>query len=389
MPYVPDLIALDYETKDDNGASINYHRDDFRIWSLSAAWRCQDGSIRHFFTVDGPTITRFLKRLSALQTKVVVHNLMFEAGCTMAKYPDIDINWHCDTMFLAALYDGGGEIWEEQDDEDWVAGMGLEKCASRVLPKSSRNHKKEAHDWLKQNHKIRSNFGVHLDKLPLNILERYNNADTAITLKLYEALQAELKEIAVAQDWVGWEQPYQFYKTRAILMAKARITGLPVKQTECKQYVEDIDDQLTSLQNRFREWGGSHIEAIEAENREKILSSVKQEKTKEKYRQAMIDDPSIYQFNINSGKQMAELFVNRLGITPPKLTEKGNPSFSTKTIHLWGDGGKILSEKSNRGIVQSQAANIYVDSLYDGNLHVDAKPIGTRTFRVSGGETKN
>lgn len=389
MTFVPKLIALDFETRDNRGASLDYYRDDFEIWSVSAAWRGPDGAIEHFFTVDGPTIARFLKRLSDLQTKVVVHNLMFETGCTMSKYPDLNINWYCDTMFLAALYDGGGEIWEERDDENWQSGLGLEKCASRILLKQDRRHKKEAHDWLKENHKIRSNFGVYLDLLPLDVLERYNNADTAITLKLYEALNSELTEIAQQQAWAGWEQPYYFYRSRAVLMAKARINGLPIKQSECKQYVTHIDDQLTNLQNRFRKWGGEHIEAIEAENREKILSSVRQEKTKEKYRQAMIEDPSIYQFNINSGKQMAELFVNRLGITPSKLTEKGNPSFSTKTIHLWGDGGKILAEKSNRGIVQSQAANMYVDSLYDGKMHIDAKPIGTRTFRVSGGENKN
>jgi len=387
MKFVPELIALDYETKTPQGASVDYYRDDFEVWSLSAAWRDINGRIVHFFTCDAREIEVFLKRVSDLQIKVVVHNLMFEYGCTKAKYPDLNINWYSDTLFLAMLYDGGGEVWEEQDDEDWLAGQGLEKCASRILRKSDRNHKKEAHDWLKKHHKIRTNHGKHLDKLPLDILERYNNADTEITLKLYEVLAAELGLLAAESEWVGWEQPYYFYKTRCFNMADAKITGIPVDRDDCLRYINEIDQQIADIYQEFKDWAGDALREIEETKFLSILRGYKREKNQATRWEALLEDDSDYRFNINSGTQMADLFVNKMGIKPPKVTEKGNPSFSTKIIHLWGEGGKILAAKNNRGIVQSQAANMYVDSEYDGErIHIDSKPVGARTYRVSGGK---
>lgn len=389
MSFVPEIVALDFETKDSNGASLNYYRDDFEVWSLSATWRGPQGSLAHFFSCNPNQIKRFLTRLNELQTPLVVHNLMFEWGCVMAKYPELDLNWHSDTLFLAASYDGGGRTWEEKPHKDWREGLGLEAVASRILASENHNHKKEAHDYLKTHHKVRSKFGAHLDKLPLDILERYNLADTDITLQLYEVLTEELAEIAEDSGWVGWEQPFQFYKGRCKYMAKARLIGVPVKTEECLQYITDIDDQLKDIKDEFREWGGEHIAEIEQKNIMSHVNSVKTPAAQERKRQDIKDNPEAFHINLNSGKQLKELFVDRLGIKPVKLTPGKAPSFKAADMWQWGVGGKILAKIGDRNLVQAQAANIFVDSMYDGRIHPDSKPIGTRTYRIAGGSRED
>lgn len=389
MTWLPKIVSLDFETVErGKGASLDYYKDQFYIYSLAASWRNQAGEIKSFFTANERTIRAFMKRLHDTQVPVVVQNLMFEWGCTMTQFPDLDINWASDTKFLAASYDGGGRTWEKAPHAGWTEGLGLEAIASRFLPERDHGHKSEAHNWLKEHHGIKTKHGAHLDKLPLDILERYNIADTETTLKLHEVLDAELKEIAEESNWVGWEQPFEFYKGRCKMLAQAKIRGIPTKRDECFQYVKDIDTHIADVITEFRQWGGKHVAAIENVNKESYINAVKTEAYREKRRLYVQENPEEFHINIGSKKQLKELFVDRLGMTAKRLTPKKQPSFAKGVLWQWGEGGKILAKIDDRNLVQSQAANIYVAAEYDGKLHPDCKPNGTRTYRVASSEDR-
>lgn len=385
MTWLPKIVCLDFETCDDRGASLDYYREDFRVWSLAASWRNQAGEIESFFTADDKTIRAFMKRLHDTQVPVVVQNLMFEWGCTMAKFPDLNINWASDTMFLAASFDSGAHSWEKPDRPGWTPGLSLEAIASRVLPEQDHGHKATAYQWLQDNHNIKNRFGANLHLLPEDILKQYNIADTETTLKIYEILDAELAEIAVNTDWVGWRQPFEFYKGRCFGLAQNKVRGLPVDLTAAQNYVEQIDAELADIERQFRSWGGDHISRLEAQWALDYVNGVKTERGRASRKTKLEADPSIAKFNINSANHLKALFVDTLNMEIQATTPTGKPSFAAADLKHWGEGGRILSLKGKRKIVQAQAANIFVNSQYDGKLHIDTKPLGAVTYRVSGG----
>ena len=71
------LVACDIETRDGRGASYEYWRPDFRIFSMSLAWRDDAGQIVHWFSTDSLKIAQQLLKLSQEQARLIIHNLSF------------------------------------------------------------------------------------------------------------------------------------------------------------------------------------------------------------------------------------------------------------------------------------------------------------------------
>ena len=103
------IVAIDYETSDSRGASFQYFRKDFKIFSLSCCWRNASGEIVYWFGTRSDAIAQKLAQLARDRVLIVAHNLPYEMGCTTNCYPHIKLNWHADTMRLTQLRDGGGE----------------------------------------------------------------------------------------------------------------------------------------------------------------------------------------------------------------------------------------------------------------------------------------
>lgn len=407
MTKLPDIVALDYETIDGRGASFEYFRKDFRILSLSLTWRNEAGDLESWFSTRQLTIHDKLRWLADNQIPVVVHSFSFEYGVTRALYPDLELNWHQDTMRLAALRDGGGDEFSEpvftqeqlidielgdidEDDvrKEWAKKFGnsLEACARRFLPPQNQDHKQVAHTYLKENHGITKHFGRYLHLLPLSQLRQYNIADTETTLLVYEDCMKFF-----AETGFNLERDKQLYMMRAKHISEAYIRGVRVDRDKLYTYICEIEAEIAAIEDEFFTTFVTELRQVRKEIyrglRDEMLA-LKTERSRQKRWEAYMSGKykDRMSFNLNStAKHLPMLFVDALGIQPKFHTKTGRPSFKSSHLPQWGRGGEILLKRQKRLLVLKQAVAIYLSAEYDGLLHPAVKAAGTRTNRVSSG----
>lgn len=402
------IVAIDFETLDSRGASFEYFRRDFRVFSMSCCWRSPEGALTYWFSTDPLKISQKLVALSQTQDRIVVQNLGFERGVMRACYPNIQLNWHADTMRLTQLRDGGGDEYGEPtltleqeisrelgelDEEDlkkkWKKSMGngLEAASARFLPEASHEHKKPAHDWLKENHGIEKSHGQYLHLLPLDLLEAYNNADTRNTLMLYESHVAFFEEIKY-----DWSRDWMLYSNRARLMSGAYYDGICIDQPALMKVILDLEAEIGAMEAEFLAAVEPHLKALRhlrlLNYIQKNVGTKKTEKGRLKHIEGIKAgkyDDKWKDFKMGSTQQLAQLFVEVLGMKYKFTTPKGAPSFKTTHLGQWGEYGLILQKRKKRLLVLQQAANTYISAMHDGKTHPSVKVAGTRTGRTAGG----
>lgn len=406
------LVALDIETSDSRGASLEYFRRDFKVDSLSLAWH-EGEEIKHWFSENPMQITQMLAILAQKQTPIIVHNLAFEYGVLTSKYPHLKLNYVADTMRLAQLWDAGGpeyadmeefpltpdqmieyELGSLSDDDikrlaNKTKGMSLEACARRFLPEEYHNHKSMAADYLREHHGIKAKFGQYLHLLPTEILEEYNNKDTEITLLLYHELTEYLNSVQFdsAQDW-------KLYTLRVRLMREAYVKGIKVNRDALYEYIVSIESEIAQIEQEFRTKYADSLDKLAELKLENLMDTwvrgeelKKEEARLQRWLRVITgqEDKRFKEFNINSGAQLGQLFVDVMGMTPKFLSPKGAPSLKATHLHQFGDAGNMLKKRKKRILVLQQCINVYLASAYDGRVHCNIKVAGTRTNRVAGG----
>ena len=371
-------ISLDIETLNGEGKSdYRWWKPGFHIQSMALSWR--DGEIRSWFSADPSQIKRAIYQLAGTSRPLIVHNLAFEKGVFETLYPDLEFNWFCDTMRLAQLNDNGGD-WRDQifsdigeldDEESPDLGLSLEAVASRVLQRDHHHHKQERDDALRAMG-VRSRFGGHIHLLSGDVLERYNIADTTITLEVFEAL-APLLEGVWQRDWI-------FYHNRTKLMNNAYRRGISINIDALEQYIREIDADVDRVESVFKKFHENTLTLWQS------WSNIPPE-----------------MFNVGSNKQLKELFCTIMGMTAKHMTKKGEervkkkeitreealkeyPSFQSKHLSDWGESGLILIQRRKRLLVLSQAlCTLEMAKQGGGRAHPEQRVAGTRTNRVSGG----
>lgn len=403
------IVAIDYETCDSRGASFEFFRKDFRVFSLSCCWRDpKTNEPKTWFSVDRFKIAQKLKQLETSGAKIVAHNLPFEMGVTNACYPHIKLNWYADTMRLTQLRDGGGpefgtptltleqeiavelgEMSEKDVNKLWqkTRGNSLEASVSRFLGSEYHDHKKPAHDWLEKNHGITKDHGQYLDKLPHAMLEEYNNADTLTTLLLFEDHIKYFEEIGF-----DWTRDRVLYFNRARLMTRAYQRGIKINQEALFSYILELEAEIETIEQDFLKAIDKYLPRVRRirllNYLDKKVSSIKTTKGRKSHIKGIIEgkrDSEWKDFNPGSSAQLAILFVEVMGLDVQFTTPKGSPSMKTTHLNQWGDTGLMLQKRKKRLLVLTQAVNTYISSLYDGRTHPSVKISGTRTGRVAGG----
>jgi len=372
-------IALDIETVDADGiASFRWWLPGFRILSLALSWR--DGfDVKSWFSTNPNEIKKALLRLEMTKAQLVAHNLAFEKGVFDTHYPAYKLNWYADTMRLAQLHDNGGD-WRDlvfnNDVLDPEAspdlGVSLEAAASRVLGKDLHHHKAERDQFLKETHGIRSKQGGFIHLLPVDILERYNVADTTVTLDLYEALGPILDGL--------WQKDWDLYVSRVNLMNGAYRRGISIDILKLGEYILRLDAEIDAIEAQFTQFHTTNIQI---------------------WGRSYQTSPEM--FNVGSNLQLKQLFVGVLGQIGSHITEKGEklikegvitrqaalseyPSFQSKHLSDWGPSGEILAKRRKRLLVLSQAqSTLWMAEQGQGRIHPEVRVAGTRTNRVSGG----
>jgi hypothetical protein len=374
-------IAVDIETVNGEGkADFRWWKPGFKILSLALSWRGLE--IESWFTADPAEIDRAVRRLAATRRPLIVHNLAFEMGVFETLYPDLEFNWHADTMRLAQLNDNGGD-WRDQvfnslgdldEEESPDLGLSLEAVASRVLQRDLHHHKNERDDYLRTIG-IRSKFGAHIHLLPGPILERYNIMDTSVTLELFETLAPLLDGV--------WQKDWQLYYNRAKLMCSSYRRGILIDTAQLQAYIYELDAKIDEIEQEFVK---SNEEGIK--------------------KWAELTQNPVDSFNCGSNKQLKELFCDVMGMTAGHITKSGEekvkkkeltreealkkyPSFQSKHLSDWGPAGKILEKRRKLLLVLSQAlSTLVMAEKGGGRVHPEQKVAGTRTNRVAGGESE-
>lgn len=396
-----DVVCIDYETVRVNPdgtmyASPDFWYPDFRV--LSCAFASELGTV---YRKGEDAVGEVLRYLADRGTKIVVHNLGFEQGVTICRYPDINVNWHADTMRLAQNYDLGGkedefewvtdpdEILEEGDEPTKkrypLSGLSLVKCARRNLG-DAEDHKKEAHDWIYANvpECKKGKAGQYLDRLPEDILERYTVADAVTTLRLYEfyTTQFELWEF-------DWTFDHMLYKSTTTQVVLAKIRGINVKRDKLSDYASKVAGEIANIEKDFRTKYAKEISEVELDRAMKYILKVKTIKgQRNRYKKYVNGDPKTVKeirFNVGSNTQLAALFVDKLGIVPKFFTDKGSPSFKSAMLGQWGEGGELLKTRRKRMLVLTQSTSLYHLSADDGKWHLGLKVAAAASGRLAGG----
>jgi DNA polymerase I-like protein with 3'-5' exonuclease and polymerase domains len=366
------IRVIDYET-----SGLNYHSPNFKVVSMAVSWHDEDtDEIKHWFTRDKEQMAKTLNRMAKLGDQIVAHNIAFEMGVTTTCFKglvDLDnLLWWADTARLVQLYDNGGPGTDKQ------ARFGLDQCVIRVLPKQFWSHKKEADTWIKQNVRLQDvkkrKLGRKIpwtvyytkdrapkkkeipgfrDRLPTELLQTYNVADTDNTLRIYDTVTKILGDRGI-----DWTIDNAYYLGITKLIVEAQIRGVKVKQAQLSTHIDVMEQKVESLDQLFRTTYATELEAIETNNGSK--------------------------FNVNSKKQLGELFVGQLGMEPKILTPKGAPSFRSAHFGQWGHGGSLLKDRGKYLKIIEHSTKLLEVSQEDGRWHLGLRTTGTRTGRCAG-----
>lgn len=412
MPAINGPVIIDFETAtiDDLGntkASIEAWRSDFRVISAAASYRDQRNNIISEFVEGEVNVRKLLLRYT--DVPLVAHNIQFEKLVSKCRFPDIYpyMDWKIDTMRLAQVYDNGGRedefrwvlddkgdvIYDNEPAEEFdflkykrekLAGLGLVKCSQRILHHKE-SHKEKAHAWLRENLKVKKGKeGANLDKLPYELLKEYNEADTEVTLKLYEFITAYFKSINY--DWVF---DHTLYLNTVDLVVDAQITGVPIYRELLEKSILQLQQEIKEIEDVFKEKFKEEIKRIEETRIEDYIKKVKTEKSQAKRRTRILErDPKAIkavQFNVGSNLQLRQLFIGALSISPKFYTIKGNPSFKSTVLGQWGLGGLMLQKRRKLLIIFQQCEALYNLSEPDGLWHLNLRVASTTTGRLSGG----
>lgn len=345
------FIVLDFET-----SGLNYWEPDFQVTSCSLVWN--DGTTEFIMGQD-----RVGGRLAELRdTPIFVYNLAFEQGVCRCVYPNITPNFSVDIARLCQLFDSGGD--------GPLQGFSLKKCVRRILGKDD-NYADEIHSWLRANIPgvKRGKEGAYLSQAPIDILERYNIADSKYTLELYEFITKKFEK-----EGYDWKIDHELYFSSVALVVDAKIRGVIVERDKLANNLEIMQKEVSDLDTRFRTDFDNEIQTVRQQLLDKKNAKLKKKKHTE-----------LPEFNIGSKTQLRMLFVDLLGIDIGFKTKTGNPSFKSVHLGLYGSGGELLSKRGKKLLIVNQALALLELSKKDGRWHQSLKLANVRTGRFAGG----
>ena len=417
--YKPPYIVIDFETEENGHGSTEFYRPNFIVSSAAFSWLTKEGAIKSKFILGEANVGYELERIAKGGLPVVAHNIQFEKGVSHCRFPNIKLNWYADTMRLVQVYDNGGDplafetietiddqldrLLREATDEDndegrpkkgkkkdkpklvMLAGLGLSKSCKRIL--QLEDHKKEAHEWLRENvpECKRGRVGAYLNRLPADMLARYNVGDTEATLKLYKFITDHFVTINY-----NWRFDHEFFLSSVDRIVSAKIEGVPVDRIAIDTYRTSVIAEIAEMGRAFSEKFSEPIRLVE---RDRMAKCILKPKTlrgrKGRLRRYKRDDPKLVKevrFNVGSNAQLESLFCRKLGMVAKFKTAKGAPAFRSAVLDQWGDGGAILKARRKRLLVLKQCESLLALTVFDGKWHCDLKACGTSTGRYAGGQ---
>ena len=398
------LICIDYETASSEGASTETWRKDFRALSCAFTWE-ENGKLISEYCVGEDAIKGFLS--ANLDADYLAHNIAFEMGVTLARFPELKLNFWACTQRLLQMADGGGLPIIQQTDRQTgekhtltkqfprpayhstnlrrfpvkSCGLSLQAGIKRWLPKDYHDHKAPYYEYLREQGVRKGSEGKNLHRLPPDKLRDYNIADTENTFRLYNRLLKHFETIDL-----DWRIDHDLYLSSVTLIVASKQRGTRILRNKLAKYINTQQAKLDAMDVKFREMFLPDILELEAQWANEWVNGLKTERGRKKRAEKLANSGDLFRFSVNSTKHKTQLFVEKLKIKPKHFTEKGAPSFKKPFLAQWGEGGLLLKNKGTISIAKRQAENLLELSAIDGRYHADLKACGTATGRYAGGE---
>jgi hypothetical protein len=390
-------------------------QEDFFISSCSFAFNCPETKkVKTLFTIGEAQTKEGLKYFLKEGFGFIAHNLQYDLGCFLSRFPELETpKVLIDTKRLAQLVDNGvikgystssieelaarlsGEDTEELEKKNHYP-LSLVGCANRFLPKKYHNFKEETHKLLREKYGVKKGTeGSNLDKLNEKELAVYNNLDSIVTLKLYEALVKKLGDF-------NWNFDHNLHVESILYIYGFYSKGVKVNRTRLAQGIRNKQATLDKIENRFRELAKEKIDEINEEKKQAFITALKTQRGNNKrleYYNNLTEEEKREKrlaFKITSLKDLRTLFIDKLGFTPKFYTKAAknrtaktefipSPSLSKNHLHQYGEYGKILETYTPTKFIKKQLDNLAILAKEGkGFWHWNLNACGTKTSRFSG-----
>lgn len=428
-----DIVSLDIETKGNNAA----HKG-CEIVGVGLA------DSKSIFYIDKqtaePRAWEFLfKKLADPRFKFLGHNLFFDAAFITRDFPQLKLNWSwCTYGMLRQLANEGwiGQTWglkdaqinllgwketNEGDLNSWLVDNTYYMQDLKIRPEGSHQYAViNAKDEVRY---ARPNKAM-MHKAPAEILGYYCGVDAASTYllfsevlnkgleKLPESAQSIFQEyhsifidnvkVLIEQQLYGvhidTDQLRLYYNQllKDIESAKAEFLATPELQESFNQIREEVIKEqadkepekfkkhvLPKEPNKFLKSG--EVSGSWTKWKEKVDNDTGPEISKNwiAWEDKLILLKDTYEFNLNSGPALQDLFYNRLKYPVTVKTDSDLPATDSSALRFLGEGGKRL--QVYKDLVKEEGyVKTCLEKTFMNTLNLQFRVPGTLTGRLAG-----
>lgn len=364
---------------DDNNDKDELHIDNAnfqpwtsKIYGISICWG-YDYEDTAYFT--GDNIEKLITILADNKLRLGAHNVFYDWSNLAYKF-EKPLNFVTDS----------GVISQCINNSDFITSFGLKQTTQRQYNIETQDI--EIKTYLKNNFKIpESKYGAYIHLCPTEMIEKYCRLDSLYCWRLiYDAYKWIKSDIS---------KYMALYINEVELTIIQFIEGILVNRDGFKKELCKLRSEIDIIENKFLN-NKELMPFINKVQNDKFIKA--QSKLKKKilnYDEWALNN----KFNINSSDQLKQLFdlqglhfnkeknkfeypyVNTLPNT--KINNPNSPKLGTKFLYLYGTGGEILADKSEKVTLASHMERALDESELTGRIHAHINLLGTKTGRVS------
>jgi hypothetical protein len=392
MRYTDKFLVVDLETDNTQGHGLSYFRKDYKVISASVQVVDGAGESPPIFYTDMEVLKNDLNWASDSDYTFLVYNAGFDCGVMKHHlgirnaFNAIDV-WRLFNYTCLTVTD---KFAKAGDDKRDTKLNGAVKYLFGV-----KDYKAEFLDYFIEKGLAKNHKDAHamVAQLPPDLLERYNNADTEWTWKVYKECVRRL------ESWgIDWRLDHWGYIWEAELYSDAFVRGITIDRDVLSASVATLTKEIKAERKALMDVP----EVIEAEKRCNQINVKLTKPLIRKWKDAHGLDKSYVigeaeteaviewrrkqlwkPFNFRSGKQKQVLFLEVMALPIEKLTKKGNPEISKKTLGAYGKTGKQLLSMLLKMKELDECLALLELSEYDGKLHASLRSGSTVSGRSS------
>ena len=357
--------------------SPNFYPWSSEIYGMSLSWgpNIDNNSIY----VEKKDIEEVIKFISKNKLKLAAHNVLFD-WLNLHYHFNLPLNFVVDTGVIAQCV----------NNSDFITSFGLKQFTQRMYNIETQDF--EIKNYLRETYRIPySRYGEFIHLCPPELIEKYCKYDSHYCWRI----------VYDCKKWL--KSNIQLYMK--IFISEVKLT--------IAQFIEGIDINKEGFEEEKRLLTEQlHQTEINFFNHPDLSIYIKQvqlnkfNRKKNSYKNKVLDfeewsnNPK-NKFNINSTTQLKELFdlqklhwdeekqkfiypyVNKIR-KGSRYDNPNSPKLGTKFLHLYGIGGEILADKSEKSTLLSHINKALDGSKYDGKIHSHINLLGTKSGRISG-----